>query len=85
MAVLGSQIHFVCRAKHAKATAVSKTSALETPITLNEGLWAYCSHAAPAEHIWEAIEPVSLADLKLAEVATPARPRGRPADGGAAV
>jgi hypothetical protein len=44
-----------------------------SPVTIYEGAWAYCPVGASSEHLWEAIEPVSLSDLKLIDVIV--RPR----------
>ena len=65
--VVGTEIHFVCKAKHGDAATVP--SSLESPVTLHEGQWAYCARAARTGHMWEAIPPVSLSELKLTEVA----------------
>ena len=35
------------------------------------GAWAYCPAGARTEHEWEAIEPVTLTNLKLIEVVRP--------------
>jgi hypothetical protein len=40
-----------------------------SPVTIHDGAWAYCPAGARTEHEWEEIDPVSLADLKLIEVA----------------
>jgi hypothetical protein len=63
------QICFVCRVKHVDARALSKESCVESPITVHDGRWAYCAAGGHTDHLWEAIDPVSLLELKLAEVA----------------
>jgi len=43
--------------------------AVGSPVTIYDGAWAYCPAGARADHEWEAIEPVTLSDLKLIGVA----------------
>jgi len=45
--------------------------AVRSPVTIYEGAWAYCPGGASSEHEWEAIEPVTLADLRLVEEVRP--------------
>jgi len=64
-------VRFVCRAKvHLDADGTA-TGAIVSPVTINDGTWAYCPAGAGSDHDWEAIDPVSLADLKLIQEARP--------------
>jgi len=58
-------VRFVCRAKVHLDGDGTATVAVVSPVTINDGVWAYCPAGAGADHDWEAIDPVSLADLKL--------------------
>jgi len=58
-------VRFVCRAKVHVNGGRSATTALGSPVTIHDGAWAYCAAGSRAEHEWEAIEPVSLTELKL--------------------
>lgn len=62
-------VRFVCRAKVHVDASRKATVAVGSPVTIHEGAWAYCPAGARAEHDWDAIEPVTLSDLKLVEVA----------------
>jgi hypothetical protein len=42
--------------------------AVGSPVTIHNGAWAYCPAGARTEHEWDAIEPVTLTNLKLMEV-----------------
>ena len=64
-------VRFVCRAKVHVDASRDVTMALGSPVTINDGAWAYCPAGANTEHEWQTIEPVTLTDLKL----TGARPR----------
>ena len=56
-------VEYVCRAKvHVDA---SRSSVPASPVTIHEGAWAYCPAGEREAHEWEAIEPVSLTDLKV--------------------
>ena len=64
-------VGYVCRAKvHVDAGRSSEVPA-GSPVTVYEGEWAYCPAGARSEHQWEAIEPVTLAALRLVEVVRP--------------
>jgi hypothetical protein len=64
-------VRFVCRSRvHIDATR-NATVAAGSPVTVHEGAWAYCTAGARTEHVWEAIEPVTLTDLKLVEISRP--------------
>jgi hypothetical protein len=64
-------VRFVCRAKaHADASR-SATALVGSPVTIHDGAWAYCPDGARTEHEWEAIEPVTLSDLKLIAIGRP--------------
>jgi hypothetical protein len=64
-----SLVRFICRAKVHVDASRNATVAVGSPVTIHDGAWAYCPAGARSEHVWEAIEPVTLADLKLIEVA----------------
>ena len=58
-------VRFVCRATAHVDASRSGTSPLGSPVTIHEGAWAYCAAGARDGHEWEAIEPVTLSDLKV--------------------
>jgi hypothetical protein len=62
-------VRFVCRAKVHVEASRNATIAIGSPVTIHEGAWSYCPAGARGEHEWEAVEPVSLSDLKLIAVA----------------
>lgn len=65
-------VRYRCRANvHADASRNANVGG--SPVTIYEGAWAYCPVGADSEHVWEAIDPVSLSDLKLVEIIV--RPR----------
>lgn len=64
-------VQFICRAKVHVDASRNATVAVGSPVTINEGAWAYCPAGARNDHVWEAIEPVTLSDLKLIEIARP--------------
>jgi hypothetical protein len=64
-------VRFVCRSSVHSEASRNPTEAVRSPVTIHEGAWAYCPGGAGVEHEWEAIEPVTLADLRLVEVVRP--------------
>jgi hypothetical protein len=64
-------VRYVCRAKIHVDASRNATVAAGSPVTVHEGEWAYCPAGAQAQHAWEPIEPVTLANLKLVELARP--------------
>jgi hypothetical protein len=64
-------VRYVCRAKVHVDGSRDATEAVGSPVTIHDGAWAYCPGGAGTEHLWEAIEPVTLADLRLVEVVRP--------------
>ena len=64
-------VRYVCRAKVHVDASRNATVAAGSPVTIHEGTWAYCAAGARVEHEWEAIEPVTLTNLKLIEVVRP--------------
>lgn len=64
-------VRFICRAKLHVDASRNATVAVGSPVTIHEGAWAYCPAGARSEHAWESIEPVTLSDLKLIEIARP--------------
>ncbi|TMC77371.1 MAG: hypothetical protein E6J15_03950 [Chloroflexi bacterium] len=65
-------VRYACRAA-VHLGPRNRDGAAGNPVTIYEGAWAYCPIGALTEHVWEAIEPVSLTDLKLIEIIV--RPR----------
>jgi len=65
-------VRYACRAT-VHLNPRNRDMAADSPVTIYEGAWAYCPMGARTEHLWEAIEPVSLTDLKLIEIIV--RPR----------
>jgi len=60
-------VRYVCRAQaHMDASRTARFAA-GNPVTIHQGAWAYCSAGSGTDHAWEAIEPVTLADLRLVE------------------
>ena len=64
-------VRFVCRAKVHVDASRNATVAVGSPVTIHDGAWAYCPAGARTEHEWDAIEPVTLTNLKLMEVVRP--------------
>jgi hypothetical protein len=64
-------VRFICRAKAHVDASRNATVAVGSPVTIHEGAWAYCPAGSRSDHTWEAIEPVTLTDLKLIEIARP--------------
>ena len=64
-------VRYVCRAKIHVDASRNATVAAGSPVTVYEGEWAYCPAGAHAQHSWEPIAPVTLASLKLVELAHP--------------
>jgi hypothetical protein len=64
-------VRFVCRAKMHVDASRNATVAVGSPVTIHESAWAYCPAGARSDHEWEAIEPVTLTDLKLIGVVRP--------------
>jgi hypothetical protein len=64
-------VRFICRAKVHVDASRNATVAAGSPVTVHEGAWAYCAAGARTDHVWEAIEPVTLTNLKLVEVGRP--------------
>ena len=68
----GNLVRYRCSAND-HADAGRNPTLAGSPVTIYEGAWAYCPVGAGAEHVWEAIEPVSLSALKVIEIIV--RPR----------
>ena len=64
-------VRFVCRAQAHMGASRNTAVAAGSPVTIHEGAWAYCPAGSRIDHVWEAIEPVTLAGLKLIEVIRP--------------
>ena len=64
-------VRFICRAKVHVDASRNATVAAGSPVTVHERAWAYCAAGARTDHVWEAIEPVTLTNLKLVEVGRP--------------
>jgi hypothetical protein len=64
-------VRYVCRARVHVDASRNGAVAAGSPVTVHEGVWAYCPAGARAEHAWEAIEPVTLTGLKLIKLPRP--------------
>ena len=64
-------VRFVCRAEAHVAASRPATLAAGNPVTIHEGAWAYCPAGSGTDHVWEAVEPVTLADLRLIRAVRP--------------
>jgi hypothetical protein len=64
-------VRFVCRTRVHVDASRTLTEDVGSPVTIHDGAWAYCPGGAHTEHEWKAIEPVTLADLRLVEVVRP--------------
>jgi hypothetical protein len=64
-------VRYVCRAQAHVAASRAAAVVAGNPVTIYKGAWAYCSSGSQMDHAWEAIEPVTLSDLKLIEVMRP--------------
>ena len=64
-------VRFICRSGVHLEASRTQTEAVRSPVTIHDGAWAYCPDGAGVEHEWEAIDPVTLADLRLTEVVRP--------------
>jgi hypothetical protein len=64
-------VRFICRAKVHVDASRNATVAAGSPVTIHEAAWAYCPAGAKTDHAWEEIEPVTLSDLRLTEIARP--------------
>jgi hypothetical protein len=62
-------VRYVCRSKVHIDSSRNGTVPAGSPVTIHEAAWAYCAAGARTKHQWEEIEPVTLAGLKLVEVA----------------
>ena len=67
----GNLVRYVCRAKVHVDASRNATVAAGSPVTVYEGEWAYCAAGARTGHEWEAIDLVTLTNLKLIEVVRP--------------
>ncbi|TME66043.1 MAG: hypothetical protein E6I54_02585 [Chloroflexi bacterium] len=73
-------VRYVCRAQaHVTPSRTARLAAVN-PVTIHDGVWAYCPAGSRTDHEWEAIEPVALTDLKLVEAVHPREvaPEGSP-------
>ncbi|MDQ2912560.1 MAG: hypothetical protein M3T56_04810 [Chloroflexota bacterium] len=64
-------VGYVCRAQVHVDASRNATVAAGSPVTVYEGEWAYCPAGARTEHDWQAIEPVTLTNLKFTEMPRP--------------
>ena len=64
-------VRYVCRSQDHLAMSRSAALAAGNPVTIHDGVWAYCPGGSRTDHEWEAIEPVTLTDLKLVEAVRP--------------
>jgi hypothetical protein len=64
-------VRYLCRSQGHLAASRSTTLVAGSPVTIHDGVWAYCPGGSRTDHEWEAIEPVTLTDLKLVGVIRP--------------
>ena len=64
-------VRYVCRAQAHIAAGRNARAAAGDPVTIHDGAWAYCASGSRIDHAWEAIDPVTITDLKLVEVVRP--------------
>jgi hypothetical protein len=67
----GNLVRHVCRASAHLDASRNARVADGSPVTIHDGGWAYCPAGAQSDHKWEAIDPVTLTDLRLVEAARP--------------
>ena len=53
---MAAMIKYVCTAQHDRRG--------EATVTLEQGLWAYCSYGASADHQWTKIDPTAVEALR---------------------
>ena len=53
---MAALIEYVCTARHDRMG--------EPSVTLEQGLWAHCSHGASADHRWTKIDPTTVEALR---------------------
>ena len=58
-------VEYVCRATAHGDASRGSAAKQASPITIHDRAWAYCPAGARSDHEWEAIDPVSLTDLKV--------------------
>jgi hypothetical protein len=66
-----SLVGYVCRAKVHIDAGRNESVPAGSPVTVYQGEWAYCAGGARTEHEWQAIEPVTLTNLKFIEIPRP--------------
>ena len=71
--VSSNLVRYACRATAHLDASRNRNVEAGNPVTIHDGGWAYCPAGTLTDHLWEAIEPVSLSDLKLVEIIV--RPR----------
>jgi hypothetical protein len=59
---VAAEIRFVCRAQ--KHQHPAKPSMPTSPVTYHDGAWAYCASGAAADHQWEAVDAMSLEEIR---------------------
>jgi len=64
-------VRFVCRTKTHIDVRRNAMVAVGSPVTIHDAAWAYCPAGARSDHEWEAVEPVTLTDLRLIGVGRP--------------
>ena len=64
-------VRYVCRLRDHVDASHDMAAPTVSPVTIHDGVWAFCPAGAQSEHVWEAIEPVTLATLRLTEAARP--------------
>jgi hypothetical protein len=64
-------VRYICRAKAHLDASRHAMVASGSPVTIYDGMWAYCRAGSRTGHAWEPIEPVTLTDLRLVEAMRP--------------
>jgi hypothetical protein len=59
-----SLVHFVCWVKHPDLH-VRGRPVLVDQLQIHDKKWAYCAGGGKSDHLWEAIDPLSLVDVQL--------------------
>lgn len=62
-----SLIYFVCWVEHPELRTARRGTVLVDQLQIHDRKWAYCSAGGKSGHSWEAIDPLSIVDVKLYE------------------
>ena len=61
---MGALIHYRCTAPQHQRPTPSDLRTPTSPVTFHDGRWAYCPLGLHDGHVWDAIEPSSLDEVK---------------------